>query len=66
MVGVLLILFYCMGWGYRIILGGVRGCFLVIPNLSWEMAPRSNYGMMDDVGRCPLRKLSRICIALLV
>jgi hypothetical protein len=55
-----------MGWGYRIILGGVRGCFLVIPNLSWEMAPRSNYGMMDDVGRCPLRKLSRICIALLV
>jgi hypothetical protein len=31
---------------------------MVMPDLSWEMAPRLNSDMMCGVGRRPLRKLS--------
>jgi hypothetical protein len=64
--GVLLISLGCMEWGYGRILGGGRGCFPVIPYLSWEMAPRSDYGMMCGVGICPLRKHLWSYISLLV
>lgn len=55
-----------MGWGYERILKGGGGCFLVIPDLSRKMAPRSNFGMICGVGRWPLRKRSWSYIALLV
>jgi hypothetical protein len=54
--GVLLIPLGHMGWGYGRICGG----FLIIPDLSWEMAPRSNSVKMRGVGRWPLRKHSRM------
>jgi hypothetical protein len=55
---VLLILLGRMWRGYGKILGGVGRCFLVIPDLSYEMAPRLDSGMMCGVGRWPLRKIS--------
>jgi hypothetical protein len=33
--------------------------FLVTPDLSWEMGPRSDFGMMCGVAICPLKWLSR-------
>jgi hypothetical protein len=64
--GVLLIPLVRTRWGFGRILGGVGGCFLVISDLSWEMAQRSNFWMMCSLEKWPLRKLSRIYIALLV
>jgi hypothetical protein len=64
--GVLLTPLGHMGWGYERILEGGGGCFLVIPDLSRKMAPRSNFGMICGVGRWPLRKCSWSYIALLV
>lgn len=47
-----------MRWGFGRLLGRFGGCFLVILNLSWEMAQRSDSGMMCDMEKWPLRKLS--------
>ena len=49
--GVLLISLGRMGWGFGRILGGGGGCFVAIPDLSWEMSPRSNFGMMCGADR---------------
>jgi hypothetical protein len=51
--GVLLIPLGRMGLGFGRILGGVGGCFIVIPDLSWEMTSRLDSGMMCGVGRRP-------------
>jgi hypothetical protein len=53
-------------WGYGRISGGIEGCFLIILDLSWEMAPRLDFGIMCGVGRRPLRKLLRIYTLLFV
>jgi hypothetical protein len=46
MVGVLLILFYCMGWGYRIILGGVKRMFS--SHTKFELGDGSKIKLWDD------------------
>jgi hypothetical protein len=55
-----------MGWGYGRISRGFGGCFLIIPDLRWEMASRLDFGMMCGVGRRPLKKLFQIYIILLM
>jgi hypothetical protein len=62
--GVLMSLLGRMGWSYGRISGGVRRCFLVMPDLRWEMASRLDFGMIW-VGIRPL-KLFWIYIVLLV
>jgi hypothetical protein len=42
-----------LGWGYGRILGGDGGCFLVIPDLSWETVPRLDSGTICGVGEGP-------------
>jgi hypothetical protein len=39
-----------LGCGYERIFGGVRRNFHVRPDLSWEMAPRLDPGMISGVG----------------
>jgi hypothetical protein len=51
--GVLVSLLECMGWVYERILGKVGGNFVVIPNLSWEMALRLDFSMISGVGIGP-------------
>jgi len=46
---VLMSFFGHMRWGYKRISGGFGGCFLVIPDLSWEMAQRLDSGMTCGV-----------------
>jgi hypothetical protein len=48
-VGVLMSLLGRMGQGYERILGGVGRSSLVIPDLRWEMAPRSSSSMIYGV-----------------
>jgi hypothetical protein len=49
--GALLIPLGLMAWGYRRIYRGVGVCFVAIPHLSWEMGPRSDFGIMYGVER---------------
>jgi hypothetical protein len=64
--GFILIHLGCMGWGYGRILGVVGECFLLVLDLNWEMAVKSDFEMMCGVGRWPLRKISWIYVVLLV
>ena len=65
-VGVVLMkLFSRMGLGYKRISRRVGSCFLVIPDLRWEIAPRLNYGMACGLRIRPLRKLFLIYMVLL-
>jgi len=52
--------------GFRKNIRRVGGYFLVILDLSWETALRSDFGMMCSMEIWPLRKLSQIYITLLV
>jgi hypothetical protein len=62
---VLMSFFGHMRWGYKRISGGFGGCFLVIPDLSWEMAQRLDSGMTCGVRIRPLMNAFRIYIVLL-
>jgi hypothetical protein len=48
-----------MEWDYERILGGGGVSSVVIPDLSWEMGPRSDFGMMYGAVTCPLEWPSR-------
>jgi hypothetical protein len=48
-----------MVWNYGRILGRVGACSVATPDLSWEMGPRSDFGMMCGVESYPLKQLFR-------
>jgi hypothetical protein len=53
-----------MEWVYGSILGGVGRSSLTLLNLRWEMASRSVFGMICDVGTWLLRMPFHIYLAL--
>lgn len=49
-------------WGLGRTLVRVGVCLVAIPDLFWEMDPRSDSRMMCGAEKCPSRKLSQVCM----